>query len=180
VTRIAAVIIFIGLCTIFGGADGSLGQERVYTWTDENGVVHISNRRPKKGVTVQDVEDYNVSQDRPADQKSGISVDSAEPSENQKQIERYEKAAREAEETAEKAVKFAEEARKAADEFRDKLGTKKKRWRKNRSRMKKLDDHAKQAREQARKATENARAAREAADALKREPAVAAPERSRP
>ena len=179
-TRIAAVTLFIGLCTILGSADGSLAQERVYTWTDENGVVHISNRKPNRNVKVQDVEDYSVSQGKPKEQQPQISVKSVEPAENQKQIDRYEKVAREAEQEAEKARKFAEEARKAADDFRDKLGAERQRWRKNRSRIKKLDEQAKLAGEQARAAAEIARAAREAAEALKREPAVEAPERSRP
>jgi len=180
VKRIFTIITWVGLCIVLGCAAGLFAQESIYTWTDENGVVHISNRKPNRSVRVQDVEHYNVPQGEGREQKPQISVDVAEPTENQKRIERYEKAAREAEEQAEAAARMANETQKAADGFRDKLGNKRSRWRKNRSRIKKLDEQARLAREQARKATENARAAREAANALKQGPTAEAAENSRP
>jgi hypothetical protein len=178
--RIAAIISFVGLWMILAGADGLFAQRTVYTWTDERGVVHISNRKPKRDVQVQDVEHYNVPKGGRQEQKTPVEVSIVESTEKQKQIERYEKAALEAEEQARKARKIAEETTRAADEFRDQIGNRKKRWRKNRSRMKKLDEQARLAREQAQKANKDARSAREAVEALKRESQVKTDEKERP
>jgi len=168
------------MLTLLGPASRPSAQESIYTWTDENGVVHISNRKPNRDVKVQDVERYGAPPGGSREQKPKISKDSAEPPESRAQIERYEKAAREAAGEAQKAAKFAEEARKAADEFREKIGNNQKRWRRNRSRIKKLDEQAKIAAEKASAAAENARAAREAADVLRREPPVEVDEKDRP
>ena len=169
VKRIVAIIILTGLCYSLGSAADLFAQGSIYTWTDENGVVHISNRKPGKDVNVQDVEHYNAPKGGSAERKSQNSVNVVEPTESQKQIEDYEKAAGKAEKKAEEARTFAKKAIKTANEFRDKISSRKKLWRKNRSKMKKLDEQAKLAGERARTATENARAAREAADISKQE-----------
>ena len=48
------------LCFICGTA---LGTESIYTWTDKNGVIHMTNKQPPKGVKIEDQIDYTPQPD---------------------------------------------------------------------------------------------------------------------
>ena len=175
-----AISILIGLFFYFLGPPNSFSQESVYTWTDQNGVVNISNRKPNKNVRLQEVDLYKVPKDRSVKDNSRNIENKIDSTKIQTQIKQAEKKVSEAERKAREAREFAEKAKKAADDFRDKLGVKKKRWRKNRSRMKKMDEQAKQAEQQAKAAEEIARAARAAASALKRAGEIETASKNRP
>ena len=43
------------LCFVSGTA---LCTESIYTWTDKDGVIHMTNKQPPKGVTIEDRVDY--------------------------------------------------------------------------------------------------------------------------
>lgn len=163
-------IILTGLClTLLLVTD--LYAEEVYSWKDQNGVLNISNRKPKGGIKVERVDRYRVPMREAPEVKAAEVKTDAGRDRRQAEIENAEKAAQLAEKEAEAARAFARETRKAVDEFRQKVGFKKKRLRKNRARIEQMEEQAALAEQQARAAEEVARAAKEAASALKQVPA---------
>ena len=158
------LIAVVGLLLLGPGLPGA--EESVYTWTDERGVLNISNRKPKDDVSVQDVIRYKKSETTLEKKPASKNVTETPPSsfdseQRQARIERAEREAALAEEEAQKAREYAEKTRKLADDFRDKIGNKKKMWNKNKPRLMALEKQAQAAEEQARVAEENIMKARE-------------------
>lgn len=142
---------------------GLFAQNSVYSWTDSDGVLNITNRKPNPTVRVKEVKHY-----KPA--AVAEKVGTPRDREKERKAKRDEKEARElkavvnqAEKNAEEAKNIAEEARKRADTFRKRVGNKSNRKRKNRAKMRKLDKQAAQTEEQARDAAKIFETAREAA-----------------
>jgi len=143
-------------------AAGLFAQNSVYSWTDSDGVLNITNRKPNPSAQVEDVKHY-----KPAAVVEGVGT--SRDREKEREAKRDEKEARElkavvnqAEKNAKEAKGIAEEARKRADTFRKRVGNKSNRKRKNRAKMRKLDKQAERAEEQARDAAKISETAREA------------------
>jgi hypothetical protein len=47
----------LAILLTFAGSS-AFGTESIYTWTDQHGVIHMTNKQPPKGVTVEDRIDY--------------------------------------------------------------------------------------------------------------------------
>ena len=144
-------------------AAGLFAQNSVYSWTDSDGVLNITNRKPNPTAQVEDVKHY-----KPA----AVSEEVGTPRDPEKEREakQDEKESRElkavvnrAEKNAEEAKDIAEQARKQADTFRKRVGNNSNRKRKNRVKMQTLDKQAEQAEAQARDAAKIFETAREAA-----------------
>jgi hypothetical protein len=95
-----AISILIILFFPFFEPVNSFSQESVYTWTDQNGVVHISNRKPNKNVKLQEVDLYKVPKDRSVKDKSRDIENKIDLTKSQTQIKQAEKRAGEAERKA--------------------------------------------------------------------------------
>ena len=48
--------VFIFCLTVLVAVPASMGQDKVYTWIDENGVLHYTNTEPPEGATIIDTE----------------------------------------------------------------------------------------------------------------------------
>jgi len=105
----------------------ALGTESIYTWTDNNGVIHMTNRQPPKNVTVQDQIEYqpealgptSIEQDYPRtnlDERSLKKVQEKAVQERQK--------AQAARRKAQKAIGQAERQVKEATAYYEKVKNK--------------------------------------------------------
>ncbi len=76
--------IAVVLLLFFTGAASS--TESIYTWTDKNGVIHMTNKQPPKGVTVEQRIDYlpettepiRIEQDKPPTEASEQDLNEAQ------------------------------------------------------------------------------------------------------
>ena len=146
-------------------ASGLFAQSSVYSWTDSDGVLNITNRKPSPNTQVEDVKYYKSA---PVAEKVGSKRDpekEREAKQEEKETRELKAAVNQAEKNAEEATDIAEEARKRADTFRKRVGNNSNRKRKNRAKMRKLDEQAERAEEQARGAAKISETAREAAPA---------------
>ncbi len=146
------------VCLLLVGAAAQAAEERVYSWTDEQGVMTLTNRPPQDEGRVEHVDRYTVPGQVPPVTKAPAEAPHA-PDAQQAADERKKAQDREAaREAAERARAVADEARQKAEAFKQKVGLKKNRLRKNRSRIQKLEVQAELAQEQAEAAEQNARA----------------------
>jgi len=148
-----------------------LGAQKLYTWTDENGVLHITEQPPPKSAKVEDIMTYK--------ERTPEELEAIERSKNKerrkfdkyKQIENEREAqlrAKEADEKAQKAKEQAEEDYEKNKAYIDKLSNrrwKRKKFRKRIDRLKKETEEsfaeAKSAEEQAEEAKKTAEKAAE-------------------
>ena len=144
-------------------AAGLFAQNSVYSWTDSDGVLNITNRKPNPTAPVEDVKHYKpaaavekVGRQRDPEKEREVKPDEKEARELKAVVDRAEKNAKDAKDIAEKA-------RKQADTFRKRVGNNSNRKRKNRVKMQKLDKQAEQAEAQARDAAKIFETARDAA-----------------
>jgi len=106
-TIIAALAFFISL-----SVTSDLGAQKLYTWTDDQGVIHITDDPPPKNARVEDVTAYPTKSPQEID---AIERKKQQLRENFKQFEERE-AARRATVEAQKAQERAREAMQKAQE----------------------------------------------------------------
>ena len=126
--------------TIILGAS-PLYAQKIYTWTDENGVTHITDQAPPKKAEVQDVIKYK--EKTPEDQKAiERKIDRLrEQNERQEKIDAAQRAAvaaKEADERAKEAVKKAREETELNQDYIRKLSTRRWKRRQFRKRIERL------------------------------------------
>lgn len=162
------------LATIIGVS--TLDAQQIYTWTDENGILHISDQAPPKDVNVDEVLKYR---EKTPQEQAAIE---REIEKQRQRIERQNRidAARQAELEARQAEEKARQVRAAAQEelrvnqeYVKQLSTRRWKRRKFKKRIERIkieteaslaeaEATAQQAEETARKARQAAAAAREA------------------
>jgi hypothetical protein len=162
ILRIAAAV----LITYAVGLELHAGQ--IYQWTDQNGVIHITNRTPPKDTKVEKVIHYK--------EKSSVEIELDQIRKEQKRqedltqqkIEASRKAAvkaKKAREEAEAAQAEAQEIFQRTDDFIDRVAVKKRRNRKRyRTRVEKAVQEAKAAETRANEAIDKANQAQKHAD----------------
>jgi len=94
------------LLLFFNGS--ALSTESIYTWTDNNGVIHMTNKQPPKGVTVEERIDYLPEQ-----------INRRSSNLDNQPTEVTEQELKEAQEKAAQERKIAETARRRAQEAVD-------------------------------------------------------------
>jgi hypothetical protein len=166
---IAVGLLFTLLATL------SLNAQKLYTWTDENGVVHLADRPPPKTDRAEDVEviKYEEKSLRELEAIQHKRENLRRKLDREEQIERARRAeiqAREAEERAQEAVQKAREEYEYNKEYIRRLTNtrnKRKKFRKRADRLKAETEasqaEAQAALEQAEEAVQKARTAAEEA-----------------
>ena len=164
----SAILSFVFLMAISGMSH--LYAQQLYTWTDENGVTHITDQPPPPRVKVEDVLKYKekTPQEQAAiDRKMEQLRQSIEQQDKIDAARRAEVAAREAEKQAEEAVENAQEQTQENQEYIRKLSNRKWKRRKFRKRIERIKTETEatqaEAQTEARQAEEAAKKARAAA-----------------
>ena len=165
-TLVALTMIFL----FFLGFSAQAGK--VYTWTDEQGNLHITNTPPPKDARVKDVMPYQ--QKTYDDVQSEKQIQQKEKSEDLKdaqeqQIEAAERKLRQADERAKAAVARAEQITKDNNAYIRRLGSTKEKRKQFRKRIERLKQEAVLAQEVANEAIEDARQAAQALQELEEE-----------
>ena len=143
-----------------------LGAQKLYTWTDENGVLHITEQPPPKSTKVEEVMTFKARTPEElkaierSKNKERREFEKFEQTENEREAQLR---AKEADEKAQKALEQAEEDYKRNKAYIDKLSNrrwKRKQFRKKIDRLKKETEasyaEAKSAAEQAEEAKQAA------------------------
>ena len=163
--------IFIGILLVgFSGSGLIAGQ--VYTWTDENGNLHVTDTPPPPKSRLKDTLEYQ--------EKTAADIQELEQRQHiRDDQERTEAVRRQADEAAERAAKAAQEALEANQEAADayenarrtyqRYGKTKDKRKKFRKRIERANDAAEAAKARAAEAAENARQARENARSAAKE-----------
>ena len=164
---IVTAILLLGLLTA-----AHLGAQKLYTWTDENGVLHITEQPPPKSAKVEDVMTYKEKTPEELEAIEREKNNIRRKFERQEQLDQVQEArlkASQAEEQAKKAKETAEEEYDYNKEYIKRLSTtkdKRKQFRKKIERLKKETEEsfaeAKSAAEQAEEAKQTAEKAAEA------------------
>jgi hypothetical protein len=157
--RICLLVLLTGMLAAFAYAG------KIYTWTDENGVTHITEKPPPPGAQGKDVIEYTPKTDEQIEEIRRQQQTVKE----QQELERAQQEAQDAKKRAEQAEARAAELSAVADqafqrseEFKKTTSYTVRRWQKNKATRLRLEAEANQAREIA------SAAAQEAAELEKR------------
>ena len=141
----------------------SAAAGKIYTWTDENGISHISEKPPPSNEKIQDVIEYTP---RTADEDSQTHEQRQqfiEQSNVQADIDRAIRQAKTTRRRADEARAKADQARAEADaafqrseEFKMKVSNTVRRWQVNKATRKKLEAEAAEAYQKAQQAVQEA------------------------
>lgn len=114
------LILFLVYPALSSGQD----TQTVYTWTDDDGNLHITDRKPPENATIQDELNYKPTTTAPPQKKSpatspetSANVMGMEQSNLKKKADAARRKANEAAKTAEKAIEEALKIQKETDEF---------------------------------------------------------------
>ena len=142
-----------------------LGAQKLYTWTDENGVLHITEQPPPKSAKVEDVVTYK---ERTPEELEAIerNKDNIRREFGQAQLDREQEArlkAKQAEEQAKKAKDKAEKEYEYNKEYIKRLSSTKRKRRQFRKKIERLKKETEQSFDEAKSAAEKAEEARQTA-----------------
>jgi len=135
-----------------------LGAQKLYTWTDENGVLHITEQPPPKSAKVEDVVTYK---ERTPEELEAIerNKDNIRREFGQAQLDREQEArlkAKQAEEQAKKEYEYNQE-------YIKRLSSTKRKRRQFRKKIERLKKETEQSFDEAKSAAEKAEEARQTA-----------------
>jgi uncharacterized coiled-coil DUF342 family protein len=150
------LIIMISLC------GPVLAAEKVYTWADENGVIHITDKRPPKNGRLKDVIQYQPKTEeeiREIQQKKASSHSNRIREDILQNTKESRKIAEETKRQAAEARKRADESNQRALDFKKKVSLHRTRIKRNKYKIRKLEAEALKATEIANQAAEQARLA---------------------
>jgi methyl-accepting chemotaxis protein len=144
----------------------NLNAGKIYTWTDQNGVTHITEKPPPATGKLEAVIDYT-----PKTEEEIRKIRQQQESRRYERVkesalqfaQKARKIANEANTAAEDAKKRADEFNRRALEFKNKVGNDTDRIKRNRSKIRKLELEALKANDMARQAAEVARKAEDQA-----------------
>ncbi|MFC1858488.1 DUF4124 domain-containing protein [Thermodesulfobacteriota bacterium] len=146
--------IIFALAFILSMGPPAVFAQAVYTWTDENGNLHFTNRPPRGDANILKVDEFKAGQN-----KNEISAAAGQQKEDgherlKERLKSEEEAeesrvsrkrANEAQERANEAIEKAEKIREEADAYIEKLGPKSKKRKSLRYKMRKEVDKARKA-----------------------------------
>ena len=151
--KLSAVLLLI----FFAGS--SLGAQKLYTWTDETGVLHITDKPPPKRARIKDVTKYREKTPQELDAIQREKEDLRRKYEKEEQIERARQSelqAREADQRANEAVKQAREKYEQNLEYIKRLSTTRDKRKQFRKRIQRLKDESEAAQTEAQMAVKQA------------------------
>jgi len=144
---------------ILASASSLWAQQKIYTWTDDQGNVHITNQAPPEGMTVEDVTTYRERSEaelRAVERRIDERRQEREQERDQARLERLRMRADQAREDARKAALRAEEAKQKALKTYEIYGTTKDNRNQFRKRIQRAFDEAENARREALQASKEA------------------------
>ena len=144
----------------------NLDAGKIYTWTDQNGITHITEKSPPATGKLEAVIEYTPKTEeeiRKIRQQQEFRRNERVKESALQYAQKARKIADEAKTNAEDTKKRADEANRRALEFKNKVGKNTDRIKRNRSRIRKLELEALKANDLARQAEERARVAEEQA-----------------
>ena len=151
------VIAITCICSISAAAG------KIYTWTDENGISHISEKPPPSNEKIDDVIEYTprtTDEDRQTQEQRQQFIEQSnvqvEISQAERRAKRTRRRADEARAKAERAQAEADAAFQRSEEFKMKVSNTVRRWQKNKATRKKLEAEAATAYQNAQKAIQEA------------------------
>ena len=148
------------LLILFAGSN--LGAQKLYTWTDEKGVLHITDNPPPKRARIKDVTKYREKTPQEIDAIQREKEDLRRKYEKEEQIERARKSelqAREADQRANEAVKQAQEKYEHNLEYIKRLSTTRDKRKQFRKKIQRLKDESEAAQTEAQMAAKQAQEA---------------------
>lgn len=159
---IATAILLLSLFTV-----SHLGAQKIYTWTDENGVLHITEQPPPKSAKVEDVMTYK--EKTPAELEAMQREKDAirREFERQEQVDQAQAArlkANQAEEQAKQTKETAEEEFEYNKEYIKQLSSTKQKRKQFRKRIERLKKETEESFAEAKSAAEQAEEAKQAAE----------------
>jgi hypothetical protein len=144
-----------------------LGAQKLYTWTDENGVLHITEQPPPKSAKVEDVRTYKERTPEELEAIERRKEKLRRELERENQLEKKREAqlkAQEADDEAQKALGQAEEDYEKNKAYIDKLSNRKWKRKKFRKRIDRLKKETEEGFTEAQSAAERAEEAKQAAE----------------
>jgi hypothetical protein len=152
------------LVCIFTGS--LLGAQKLYTWTDENGVLHITDHPPPRSAQIEDVVTYK---ERTPEEQQAIDRRKRELRRELDQEDQQVRAreaqlkARQAEEEAQKSLEQAEEEYEQNKAYIDRLSNRKWKRKQFRKKIDRLKKETEESYAEAKEAAERAEAAKKKA-----------------
>ncbi len=146
----------------------NLNAGKMYTWTDENGIIHITENPPPRSGRLEEVIEYTPKTEKEIQEIRHNQDSKRKERLKQAAFQDAQKARKRADETkikAEDAKQKADVANQRVKELKKKVGYDTDRIKRNRSAMRKLESEALKAMELARQAAEEASLADEQAKA---------------
>ena len=145
--------IIVALTFVLSIGPQAVFSQAVYTWTDENGNLHFTNRPPRRTANILKVDEFKAGQKKspPATaQPKGPEYERLKSEEAAEEAQMARERANEAQRQANEAVEKAEKAREEADAYIEKIGPKSKKRKSLRYKMRKEVDKARKAELEAR------------------------------
>jgi hypothetical protein len=173
-----SIRICVTLFILVAASSAAEAQNKVYTWTDAKGKLHITDEPPPVDASVKDVvEDSSVT---PAEanqrREQRLQRDEARRDEKRRSdLEDSVRRAREADEQAQEAIRRADEQTQQALEYRKRFGNTPSRREQFKYKIRAEEEKAEAARAEAQKAIDKARAASEQARAAAGQPQTEKP-----
>ena len=163
-------LILVALAVIFAFVPTLRAETgQVYTWTDENGNLHITNSPPPKNAQISDVMSYQQRSESSGPTQKQLQkeeeLEDLKEKQNQ-QIEEAKRKAREADKRAKEAVARAEQVTKNNNAYIRRLGSTDDKRRQFKDRIQRLKEEAVLAQDVANSAIEDARRASDAVKEL--------------
>lgn len=150
---------------VFGLMVLNSGAGQVYTWTDKNGNLHITDTPPPKNGTLKEVTPYREQTDQEIQETQQLQQEKQaarlKKEEQEQQIEEARRRAREADARAKQAVENAQKITSENDAYIRRLGSTQEKRKKFGKRIQRLKEQTEAAQADARQAVEQARQAEE-------------------
>ena len=146
-----------------------LNAQKLYTWTDEKGVLHITNQPPPKSAKVKDVTTYKEKTPQELDATQLETEKLRQKYKKEEQIERARQAelqAREADERAKEAMQEAQEVYEYNREYVRKLSTTREKRKQFRKKIQRLKNEAEVSQAKAQAAVQQAEEAAQKAQMM--------------
>ena len=146
--------------------------QQIYTWTDEKGVLHMTNEPPPQNVKVDKVTPYkerSPAEERQIERRHKQQQQANIRRQQQDELEAVQLRARQAEEEAQEAIRKADDVYQQSLRTIEKYNNYKSRRKQFKKRIQKAKDEADAAQAEAKAAAERAKQAAEAAQIAKRE-----------
>jgi hypothetical protein len=159
-------LIMTACILLVGFLSSSLIAGQVYTWTDENGNLHVTDTPPPPTSKIKDTLEYEEQTAAEIQELQNRKKKRAENREQEKRtgsVEAAKRQARQADERAQKAVEQAEQITRDAETYIRRLSSTKEKRKQFRKKIQKETQRAQVAQDRARKALEDAAVAAEEA-----------------